>query len=97
MSEHSNFQIFHATGLHNEEYFGVVNNDGKKVDWIFEPKLKSALDAISLSAVELNFPPSLEDHVTITGIYAVLCPNCIMATCNGTEICKTLGVMKMIG
>ena len=61
-----------STSLPNEEHFGVIDKDGKKTGWIFEPILKSAPDVSMLSVVELNFPPSVEEHVTISDIYALL-------------------------
>ena len=61
-----------STHLPNEERFGVIHKDGKKTGWIFEPILKSAPDVSMLSVVEPNFPPSVEEHVTISDIYALL-------------------------
>ena len=59
-----------STSLPNEEHYGVI--DKEKTGWIFEPILKSAPDVSMLSVVELNFPPSVEEHVTISDIYALL-------------------------
>ena len=61
-----------STRLPNEEHFGVIDKDSKKTGWIFEPILKSAPDVSMLSVVELNFPPSVEEHMTISDIYALL-------------------------
>lgn len=66
--------ILHARALKStcntsNEHFGIVDKDSEKTGWIFGPNIESVHDDVS--NVEIHFPQSLEEYVTLSDIQAV--------------------------